>query len=717
MSNTDHPFYRLAPFIQRYIYRHNWTELRDIQMEACRVLFERENHLILAAGTASGKTEAAFLPILTSLHEMPSTSVGVLYIGPTKALINDQFYRLEGLLEEADIPVWAWHGDVSATRKRRLIEHPRGVLQITPESLESLLQNRRTHLPALFGDLRFVVIDEIHIFMGSDRGRQVLCQLERLERIMAAPPRRVGLSATLGDYESAENWIQGNSPHPVETITDSGGGRVRLAIEQFYRNPSEEEDDYETYLFERTRERKKTLIFGNSRGAAEEVIGALRQMARRKHLPDIYHVHHGSIAVGLRESAETAMKTPDQPAVIAATTTLELGIDIGQLERVLQLETPFSVASFLQRLGRSGRRGDPAEMWFVIGEEVGIGQEMLPELLPWSLLQAIAIIQLYIEERWIEPIPPVQYPFSLLYHQTMSILATQGERTPAELARLVLTLSPFRAITQEHFRTLLLHLIATDHIERLENGNLIVGLAGEKVVRNFRFLAVFQEDMAYIVRDERGEIGRILSPPLTGERFALAGRAWEVIDFNEKQRVVFVRRVQGRAKPAWLGKGGEIHTRILQRMQQVLTETTVYPYLQANARIRLGVARDLAEKSLLDQKRLVPLGGDLYCYFGWLGTRPFETLLRCLAYVCEMDALPITLRSLRLPYYVVLRCPTGAATIEHALEQCFSRKWQPHLLVDNVTQREKYDRYVPEELLREGVAVDSVDLSFQAVKF
>lgn len=185
---SEHPFYRLAPFIQEYIYRHQWTELRDIQVEAAEVVFSTDAHLILAAGTASGKTEAAFLPVLTSLAEEPPSSLGVLYIGPTKALINDQFYRLEGLLEEAHIPVWAWHGDVSTGRKRKLLREPRGVLQITPESLESLLVNRTTALTRLFHDLRFVIIDEIHVFMHADRGRQVLCQLQRLEPFMQAPP-------------------------------------------------------------------------------------------------------------------------------------------------------------------------------------------------------------------------------------------------------------------------------------------------------------------------------------------------------------------------------------------------------------------------------------------------------------------------------------------------------------------------------------------------
>ncbi|HEY9833162.1 MAG TPA: DEAD/DEAH box helicase, partial [Stenomitos sp.] len=232
---SEQSFYRLAPFIQNYIYTHGWAELRQVQVEACRVIFDTDAHLLIAAGTASGKTEAAFLPVLTLLHQNPSTTVGVLYIGPIKALINDQFERLNDLLKEADIPVWAWHSDVSQSRKQKLLKNPQGVLQITPESLESLLLNKNAELVRLFGDLRFVIIDEIHAFMGSERGCQILCQLTRLSRFMQKPPRRIGLSATLGDYSLAEEWLQSGTNIPVDTPTiQSGQRQVRLAVEHFY---------------------------------------------------------------------------------------------------------------------------------------------------------------------------------------------------------------------------------------------------------------------------------------------------------------------------------------------------------------------------------------------------------------------------------------------------------------------------------------------------
>ena len=205
MSRTA--FERYAPFIQEYIYQKNWADLREVQVEACNAILDTDNHIIIASGTASGKTEAAFFPILTTLYQNPASSIGVMYIGPLKALINDQFERLSGLLEECYIPVWPWHGDVSQSVKRRALKEAQGVLQITPESLEALLMQRPGDAAHLFSDLRFVVIDEIHALMGTDRGLQVICLLSRLEKIAECKPRRIGLSATLHDYQPAMRFL------------------------------------------------------------------------------------------------------------------------------------------------------------------------------------------------------------------------------------------------------------------------------------------------------------------------------------------------------------------------------------------------------------------------------------------------------------------------------------------------------------------------------
>ena len=196
-------FDRYAPFVQDFIYRQNWAELRAVQTAAARVLFESEDHLLLSGSTASGKTEAVFFPILTMLWEDPPQSIGCLYIAPLKSLINDQFYRMETLLDESGIPVTHWHGDVPSSQKEALLRCPRGILQITPESLEAMLLRRPNDIYRLFCDLRFVVIDEIHALMGSDRGDQILCQLCRIARLIGHTPRRIGLSATMGEPQLA----------------------------------------------------------------------------------------------------------------------------------------------------------------------------------------------------------------------------------------------------------------------------------------------------------------------------------------------------------------------------------------------------------------------------------------------------------------------------------------------------------------------------------
>ncbi|MCL2160048.1 MAG: DEAD/DEAH box helicase, partial [Oscillospiraceae bacterium] len=328
-------FSRLSPFIQEYIYKNRWDELRPIQEEACKVIFDTDDHLILASGTASGKTEAAFLPILTLLEADPPASAGVLYIAPMKALINDQFERLVDLLDSSGIPVCHWHGDVPQSKKTKFLKNPGGVLQITPESLEAMLTTRVQDLVRIFGDLRFVVIDEMHAFMSSERGLQVLCQLARLQRYMHTVPRRIGLSATLGDYNLPAAWLSAGTNRGV-SIPNTGAiaQKIRLSVENFNREFAEEDPNlFEhpavLYMYERTLN-KKAIVFGNGRPTPDAAIMALRHQAKLHDTPDIYHVHHGAISSTLREAAEQDMKTSEGPVVIGATVTMELGVDIGR---------------------------------------------------------------------------------------------------------------------------------------------------------------------------------------------------------------------------------------------------------------------------------------------------------------------------------------------------------------------------------------------------
>lgn len=721
-------FNRYAPFIQDFIYRNNWEDLRAVQVAAADTLFNTDDNLLLCASTASGKTEAAFFPILTLFSEDMPKSVGAIYIGPLKALINDQFLRLNDLCLEAEIPVWHWHGDVSQTHKNRLLNNPSGILQITPESLEALLMHKHSYVTKLFGDLRFIVIDEVHSLMRGDRGGQTLCLIERLCRMAGVNPRRIGLSATIGDRESTGAFLSaGTGRATAIPLIETKGVKWRISMEHFFVAGPQEAEGKETadalpvlseatdrapanadpgmaYIFEHTKD-KKCLVFVNSREECEAVTTTLRQYCELQHEPDRFLIHHGNLSASFRETAEDIMKDDDQMQTTVTTATLELGIDIGRLERAFQIDAPFTVSSFLQRMGRTGRRGLPPEMWFVIREDMPEMRAMLPTTVPWKLLQGIALVQLYLEERYCEPPRLERYPFSLLYHQTMCTLASCGELTPAQLASRVLSLQVFRKISQEDYRILLRHLLATEHIARTEEGGLIVGLAGERLTNSFKFYAVFQENEEYTCRAGSEELGTIVMPPPAGEKIALAGHVWLVLEVDHKKRLVYCEKVKGKV-PAYFGQcPGDITTRVLERMKKVLTEEKMYPYLMENAVNRLTHARHTAVNSGVGKESLINLGGDMWALFPWLGTYAFLALERFIRVKCAGELNLKNLEPSR-PYFIQFRMKATKEDFFRVLKEKAKEPLDPMELVykDEIPVFEKYDEYVPAELIRKGFA-------------
>lgn len=797
-------FDRYAPFIQDFIYSHDWESLRSIQVAAADAIFNTQDNVLLTASTASGKTEAAFFPILTEFWENPPASVGALYIGPLKALINDQFVRLNDLCEEANIPVWHWHGDVSQSHKAKLIKKPSGILQITPESLEALLIHKHMAIPRMFCDLRYVVIDEVHSLMRGDRGGQTLCLIERLSRMAGVQPRRIGLSATIGDPErtgaflsqgtgrdcviprfeeprrvwrismehfynsgpqAQQRGFESTGPQEAEVLacerieaaasaalpagaqdmrhsgqlaqeerrqrreqargkaapkdrrtSSAPEGEVDIprATEQALLNPTDTAPDNADpgmgYIFEHTRGRK-CLVFANSREEAEAVCSMLRSYCESRHEPDRFLIHHGNLSASLRETAEELMRDEEQAQTTVTTSTLELGIDIGRLERAFQIDAPFTVSSFLQRMGRTGRRDLPPEMWFVMREEEPEPRTMMPETIPWKLLQGIALVQLYREETWVEPPELDRLPYSLLYHQTMSTLASTGELTPAELAQPVLTLSYFHRVSADDYRVLLRHLIKIDHIQVTEGGGLIVGLAGERIINNFKFYAVFQENEEFTVRSESAELGTIVNPPPPGERIAIAGHCWIVEEVDWKRHTVFATQVKGRV-PAYFGDcPGDINTHVLERMRKALNEHATYPYLMGNARARLAQARHTAKLSGAGTKPLINLGGDTWVLFPWLGSYAFLALERMLKIKCAAE---LGLRGLdpSRPYFMQFKMKADEETFFEVLAAEAEKDFDPIELVypGEVPYFDRYDEFVPEALVRKGFAEGVLDI-------
>ena len=723
-------FNRLAPFIQDFIYQNKWEELRGNQVAACEVIFDTDDNLLLSSGTASGKTEAAFLPVLTELYNNPSRSVGVMYISPLKALINDQFIRLEQLLIDSNIPVTKWHGDASQIQKNKLIKNPEGILQITPESLESLITNKRGACLTMFSDLRFVIIDEVHHFMRDVRGIQLLSVLERLIRLTGVNPRRIGLSATLGDVSLAQNWLNtGTGRKCAAPIAEEGKKRVRLHIERFV-NYAEERDlveksgeynfqsttnvnsgdignrEHYEYLFKQTLD-KKTIIFTNSREETELVMAHLREIALKNKAPDVYRVHHGNVSALLRENTEDEMKTADEKIVTGATVTLELGIDIGSLDQAVQVGAPLNVSSFAQRLGRCGRRGQTPQLLFTFVESIKILPDDTIGPINWDFIRTIGIIELYLKEHWIEPIPPQNHAYNLLYHQTMSVLKSTGEMSAAGLAQSVLSLECFKHIPQDDFRRLLSHMIDIDHLQRTEHGGLIIGREGEKIVNSHKFLTVFLATEYLLVKDENRTIGTVDKVYPVGIRFALAGMAWETVDVNEKSKVIFVKRVPGISLVDWdVDFVMELHTVLVRKIRSILKENEAYPYLSIRCQERLNEIQYISRNSGILDNLVTPLSDRKYAVFPWVGTRQLVTL----NYALRQRGIKS-----KIPWVISVYLEVIFDGTQDELEEIIYEILHSNLdlytlpLPEKVQVEGKYNEFIPLDLLRKQFIEDYLD--------
>ncbi len=734
-------FYRLAPFIQDYIYRNKWEELRGIQIAAAEVIFDTDQNLLLSSGTASGKTEAAFLPVLTQLWENPSASVGVLYLSPLKALINDQFIRLEELLEEADIPVTKWHGDASQAAKKRLVKNPRGVMQTTPESLESLMIRNSSSAYRLFSDLRFVIIDEVHYFMDNDRGLQLLSLLERLSRLIGFHPRRIGLSATLGDCSNAEKWLSMSTERQCVTPRAEEKGRLlRLSVRFFpikQKIPNGDSrvllQNYYNYLYESTRG-KRCILFSNSKGEVEENIAHLKHISEKAHGNDCYLVHHANISPALREFAEQRMKSGELPVCTGATVTLELGIDLGHLERIVQTGCPLTVSGLVQRLGRTGRRGGAAEMRFAFRWDMSLPPNVFYKEINWDFVMCTAMILLYTRERWIEPMNLPKLPYSLLYHQTMSVMAASGSVQPRELARQVLTLGVFRNISKEDYLLLLRHLLENGHLERDEDGALLIGEKGEATVNNYEFLAVFTVPQEYSVRCNAEEIGTVQTPFPPRAQFALAGQAWEVTELDKTERRIYVKHINGISANSWEDTGNEyVHTKVMKKMLEVLQSDEQYGFLDETARKRLndirtmcrGAAGGLAAYQPADmgdtakiasgtlavsggERIILPLTETSYAVFPFTGTRGSMALV----YALRQRGFKAEIWLSRyIPVCIEVATDLGIEVLRTAINDIKQNGADKYgfPIPDNCEICGKYNDYIPRELLKKQYIEDYLD--------
>lgn len=713
---ANRAFRRFSPFIRNYIYQHGWDELRQVQIQSANHIFYDDCNLLISSETASGKTEAAFFPVLSLMEEEGPENLQVLYISPLKSLINDQYSRMDEMLRESGLPVYRWHGDVSQSHKERFLKNPKGLLQITPESLESILCRRTQDVTRIFGNLKFVIIDEIHALMGTDRGNQILCQLQRISRLISYQPRRIALSATIGRIHEAAEWLSGGTARSTNVVEIRNDHTAwRLGLEHFFQSETKngEADSASEMIYDATK-KDKCVVFSNSREETETITATLRQIAKKRKEEDRFYIHHGNLSAAIRESAESALKNDESAITACATATLELGIDIGRLKRIINQGAPHSVSAFLQRLGRSGRRGNAPEMLIVFREEEALPNAPLYQIIPWDLLQAIAIIELYRTEHWIEPAISKPMPGSLLFHQTLSTLAGKGSSTPQQLAKEVLSLAPFSNFSKEEYRDLLIHLLKTDVLQKTDENELVTGLKGEKLLSGFKFYAVFKDSEDFTVRCGSDEIGTISSTPPIGEHFALAGKVWEVEEVDVSRRLVYVRLVEGKMKISWPGDRGMIHTRILEKMKEVLSSNESYPYLMKGAANRLEQARNLAKRTGVLSHNILSLGGNSFVLFPWLGTRSFDALKRLIQLKLAPELGLFDVQS-GYSYYITFK--SDKATPQNVIQSLAKWTQSTPLTLNDLTVKteypvtDKYDAYLPHDLLLNCYANNRLDLT------
>jgi len=579
-----------------------WRSLRPVQERTIDAVLDGDDCVVLAP-TAGGKTEAAFFPLLSRMDAEDWRPTSVLYLSPIRALLNNQAERLERLAALVGRRVFKWHGDVEDHARRRFVDEPADVLLTTPESLEAMLMSPRVPAREVFAGLMAVVIDEVHAFAGDDRGAHLASVLERLSRYAGRELQRVGLSATVGNPEAILGWLRGGSARRgriVDPSRDARGGGARAAprIDVDYVGGIENA----ATVIEALHRGKKRLVFVDSRRGCEELGARLAERGVTT------FVTHGSLAAHVRADAERAFAEGDD-CVIVATSALELGIDVGDLDHVLQIDAPSTVASFLQRMGRTGRReGTTANCTFLATSEQ-------------RLLQAMAIVKLF-DEGWVEPVRPSRRAVHILAHQVMSLGVQASGIGAADWWGWLEGATPFEGLGAAERAAVVEHMLAkgilTDH-----EGRLWLGPEGEKKYgrANFRALyAVFESPRLISVRHAGHEIGTVDSTFLAsiqepGElgAFVLGGRIWEVLDVDWERGKCSVKPAEAGRAARWSGGPRHLSYAMCQAMRAILVGDEQDARWSQRAR-RVVASLRADHHFLRDGEDMVSAGADITWY-------------------------------------------------------------------------------------------------------
>lgn len=701
MGQTSSSFSLLDEKVQKWVWRQGWSSLKDIQENSIPIVLSQDNDVIISAATAGGKTEAAFLPILTSiLQDRVSFGYQVLYISPLKALINDQYRRLADMTADMGIDVIPWHGDIDVSRKNRSLKNPNGIVIITPESLESFLINRTKYTTSAFSALKYIVIDELHSFIGKERGKQLQSLLSRIEHIANRHIPRIAMSATFSDYETVKSFLREDEALPC-SIPPQGESNheIKLLVKTYI--PTKEKsvvEDISKELFARLRG-SNNLVFANSRHETEEYAVKLSDMSDENDVPNEFRVHHGSLSKIERETVEHELQQGIHPLTAICTSTMELGVDIGKVKSIAQIGSATSVSGLRQRLGRSGRRNEPSILR-VLSTETGEG--ILFDLKA-NLVQNIAVIELLKEHKYETP-NINSYHLSTLIQQLLSVIAQFGGFYPKEGWQFLCTKGAFKNVTPIMFLSLLKALGDKDVVSQLDNGQIIIGKEGEKLLKKPDFYVAFQspKDYSVINKYNSKRLGTIQYLPPKDVQIVLAGRRWIVVGINEHGQTIYVSQVKSGGKAFFGGEGAEIDKIIVEKMRDIYLSNDSYPYLdiRTEANKYLEQARLCFNNNELSSHSFLQYGNrDLF--FTWGGWKINRTI------------------SLMAQLYLDKKCGFSALFIDNITSDDIKRiidKGKPSeddlVKLESRARKEcqKYDYLLPDDLLDKEYARTYLDI-------
>ena len=607
-------FAQFSPRLQEAIVaRLGWTGLRPVQEQAGEALLAGMNAVVLAP-TAGGKTEAAIFPTLSTLMDNPGEGVRALYVAPIKALLNNQAERLGTYTEMVGLRRFVWHGDTPDAERRSFVREPAELLMTTPESLEVMLVSQKVDIAGLFRDLRVVIIDEVHALAGTDRGAHLLSVVERLARVSQHDLQRIGLSATVGNPADIVTWLQGSSSREA-TIVDPPKQPARRQLLVTHR-PSLAELARDAALVARGN---KSLFFCQTRSATEAVAEHMRRAGTT------VFVHHSAVSREERQLAEERFNTGSD-ACIVCTSTLELGIDVGDLDRVLQAEAPDTVSSFLQRMGRTGRRaGQAANTSFFCETAEGV-------------LQAIALIELA-RAGFVEDITPQRRCWPVFIHQILAMSLANDGVTFDDAWQQLQRVPDFQGITRAEAERLVAWMLR-DRALLLLDGRLLIGPKAERRYgrRNFMELyAVFSSPQTYTVETSQHQPLGTLTQGFVDrlvERvscFLLSGRAWAVVAIHHSDRRIVVEPASRGRQPTWGGMLPQfLGLALCTKIRDVLAGDDVPAYLTPEAAAALAEQRAAMAVSAAPGRGSVEVAEDELRWWTFAGGRINHTLRHAL---------------------------------------------------------------------------------------